>query len=177
MVDGLIRIRYSSNMVHNKTIRIISLSLLVIWMTVIFVMSAQPASDSSKTSGELVSKVIDVIYSDFESFSTEKQLTVTYNVTFIVRKVAHFFEFFVLGLFSAMAAFTFKRGSTWFKAFASALFGVVYAVVDEVHQIFVPGRACRIFDMCIDSIGCICAVVTVAIIIVVIKRKSGELNA
>lgn len=177
MVDGLIHIHYSSNMVENKTIRIISLSLLAIWMTVIFIMSAQPANESSQTSGELVSKVIDVIYSDFDSFSADKQVIVTYNVTFIVRKVAHFLEFFVLGLFSAMAAFTFKKGSTFVKAFSSILFSVVYAVGDEVHQIFVPGRACRIFDMCIDSIGCVCAVVTVAIIIVVKKRKSGELNA
>lgn len=29
----------------------------------------------------------------------------------------------------------------------------LYAVSDEIHQYFVPGRACRIFDVTIDTLG------------------------
>lgn len=32
-------------------------------------------------------------------------------------------------------------------------FGTLYAVTDEFHQMFVPGRSCEIRDMCIDSCG------------------------
>ena len=29
----------------------------------------------------------------------------------------------------------------------------LYAVSDEIHQYFVPGRACRLFDVLIDTSG------------------------
>jgi VanZ family protein len=33
-----------------------------------------------------------------------------------------------------------------------------YAVFDELHQIFIPGRSCQIKDMLIDSSGVLLAV-------------------
>ena len=33
------------------------------------------------------------------------------------------------------------------------LIGTAYAVTDELHQHFVPDRACAFTDMCIDSAG------------------------
>lgn len=29
----------------------------------------------------------------------------------------------------------------------------LYAISDEIHQYFVPGRACRVFDVLIDTSG------------------------
>lgn len=161
----------------NKKLRLTALLLLLCWMALIFILSAQPANESSQTSSKFVSKVIDVIYSDFESFSIEKQVTVTYNLTFIVRKTAHFFEYFLLGVLSVITAFTFEKGNIYLKTLGAAIFSVLYAVSDEVHQCFVPGRACRLVDMLIDSTGSICAVTLVAIIIAVKRHKSGEFNA
>lgn len=165
-------------MKRNIKVRLTVFLLLLCWMTTIFIMSAQPANESSQTSGKFVSKVIDVIYSDFENFSTERQGSITYNVTFVVRKTAHFFEYFILGILAIIAALTFEKSNTSLKALGATLFGVFYAVSDEVHQYFVPGRACRVFDICIDSMGCICAVILVVTIIHTVKRyKSGGFNA
>ena len=33
------------------------------------------------------------------------------------------------------------------------LFCVCYAISDELHQLFVPGRAGRLFDVCVDGAG------------------------
>lgn len=160
----------------NIKIRAIAAVLLALWMSVIFMMSSQPAKESSKTSGELVTKVIDFIYSDFEDFSLEQQTKITYNVTFFVRKLAHFLEYFVLGVLSAVVVFTFKTNKVCTKIITAIGFSALYAVSDEVHQHFVPGRACRLLDICIDSMGGICAIALVSLIVIV-KNKSGELNA
>lgn len=164
-------------MKSNKIIRTITLLLLFSWMTLIFVMSSQHANESSQTSGKFVLKVINVIYSDFENFSVEKQGDITNTLTFIVRKTAHFLEYFVLGALSAIAAFTFKKGSVFQKTLGAVIFSVLYAVSDELHQYFVPGRACRVFDMCVDTAGCVCAAVLIAVIIKARRRKLGEFNA
>ena len=36
---------------------------------------------------------------------------------------------------------------------------VLYAVTDELHQIFIPGRACRFFDVCVDAAGALAGIV------------------
>ena len=164
-------------MKSNKIIRVIAFLLLFSWMILIFAMSAQHANESSQTSGRFVLKVINVLYSDFENFSVEKQGNITNTLTFIVRKTAHFLEYFVLGALSAIVAFTFKKGSAFQKTIGAIIFAVLYAVSDEVHQYFVPGRACRFFDICVDALGCICAVILIAIVISAKRRKLGEFNA
>lgn len=86
----------------------------------------------------------------------------------LVRKLAHFTEFFVLGVISKL---TFKDQNGFFK---SALLGIVVASIDETIQLFVPGRAGMIKDVLIDSFGCICAVVLFAIISSIYKKGKNK---
>ena len=39
------------------------------------------------------------------------------------------------------------------KISISLLVGILYAISDEIHQKFVPGRSCQITDVMIDSLG------------------------
>ena len=58
--------------------------------------------------------------------------------------VFHFFLYFFYGA----ALFIF------FKDFKkSTLFGILYAMSDEIHQYFVPGRTCDPIDFLVDSIA------------------------
>ena len=99
-------------------------------------------------------------------------------VTVIVRKTAHFSEYFILGLLSCLTAFTYKKFSYKMMSFISFGFCVLYAASDEIHQYFVPGRACRFIDICIDAAGSAVAIIVLAVIFNFKKRhKSGELNA
>ena len=55
-------------------------------------------------------------------------------------------------------AFSIAGYADVFYAFAQALLwslaiGVIYAVSDEIHQYFVPGRSMQISDIVIDSFG------------------------
>ena len=40
----------------------------------------------------------------------------------------------------------------------SIILCIIYATSDEIHQLFVPGRACQLRDILIDSIGSITGV-------------------
>jgi VanZ family protein len=66
------------------------------------------------------------------------------GVDYVVRKLAHLTEYAVLG------ALLVRAGGREVRAF---LLGVAYAVSDEVHQHFVPGRHATPVDVAIDAVG------------------------
>ena len=72
--------------------------------------------------------------------------------SFLVRKLAHFSLLFVLGFTIYLLTKNYKR---------TFIITSLYAIGDEVHQYFVPGRSCELRDVIIDVGGCI----TVLIII------------
>ncbi len=86
---------------------------------------------------------------------------------FTLRKCAHIFEYFVLTalIFRAVkATWAISYKST---AFISAVGAFVYAISDEYHQTFVPGRHGAWQDIFIDAIG----ILALYLIIVFIQRK------
>ena len=151
--------------------KIISLSLLVFWCALIFMFSAQNADRSSETSGTVVKRIVGAVYPDYKKLSEEKQQSITDTVTVVVRKTAHFSEYFVLGVFSFLTAVAYtKRELKWRGAVAFA-FCVLYSVSDEWHQYFVVGRACRVTDMLIDSTGSLAAIILLLVITKKIKNS------
>ena len=119
-----------------KTILHILITLLL--MLFIFCQSALPAELSQQESGVVVRFLAGVT-------GLEESL-----VSFVVRKGAHFLEYLVLGisLFWTVRDPR-KRASFWIPWAVGAL----YAVTDEVHQYFVPGRSCELRDVVIDACG------------------------
>jgi len=72
----------------------------------------------------------------------------------LVRKASHFTEYAILG-FLAFRAFSTSPNPglrrRWFLA--SLILIVLYALLDEYHQSFVPSRTASIFDSLIDATG------------------------
>jgi VanZ family protein len=90
-------------------------------------------------------------------------------IHYIVRKVAHFTEYAILGFLAARAFRTSPRpaiSTRWILICATLI--VVYALMDEYHQSFVPSRTASIFDSLIDTAGGLTA------LLVVRKRQSTE---
>lgn len=85
--------------------------------------------------------------------------------SFAVRKAAHFAEFAALGfcLLPAVGENIFPRIRKRFLV-AGAI-GFLYAISDEVHQIFVPGRSCELRDICIDFAGIILGVLIARLLV------------
>lgn len=74
-----------------------------------------------------------------------------------LRFFAHMGEFMTLGALSAFLLYSFKKGGlpVLSSTLLAAVFGMLYALSDEVHQIFVDGRSFEWCDVGIDSLGCV----------------------
>ena len=115
-------------------------------MVFIFVQSALPGHVSGAESGFFVSMLHELTHVDFDVLSL------------IVRKTAHFTEYMILGISLAVNVMNWRKSKgAYLSAFAlwrtAWLIGTIYAVTDEIHQYFVPERACAVTDMLIDSAG------------------------
>ncbi|UCC80420.1 MAG: VanZ family protein [Candidatus Zixiibacteriota bacterium] len=67
-------------------------------------------------------------------------------------KMAHFGEFFVLGLLVSYSLS--KRNLSLARVFwISSCISGLYGIVDELHQFFIPGRQADGFDMLADVLG------------------------
>ncbi|MBX9139310.1 MULTISPECIES: VanZ family protein [unclassified Clostridium] len=126
----------------NKRV-IISWTLLIGWMLFIFCMSNQPAEVSTKQS-DLVIKLFSAIGIDLNTHLGSL-------ASFIVRKAAHFTEYFILYYFAILVC---KNYVDIKRARIYSLFIVLgYAITDEIHQYFIPGRSMAIRDVIIDFSG------------------------
>jgi len=129
--------------------KIIKFILLLLWMYLIFYFSNQNGADSSATSDGLVMSLVKFIDSIFPvDFSEETMNT----MAFIIRKVAHYTLYFVLGIliFELLNEHSMVLSE---KVIYSIMFCLIYACSDEIHQLFVDGRDGKIFDVFVDMFG------------------------
>ena len=127
--------------------------LAIIWMGVIFMFSAQVSDESKSSSNKVTSAVVNTVISiKKENISEEKRQKIIEDKTFIVRKTAHFTEYFILGLILILFLQT-KEKLTAKYIILAIIFCVLYATSDEIHQLFVDGRSCKIMDIIIDTCG------------------------
>lgn len=127
--------------------------LAIIWMGVIFMFSAQVSDESKSSSNKVTSAVVNTVISiKKENISEEKRQKIIEDKTFIVRKTAHFTEYFILGLILILFLQTKEKLTTKYIILA-IIFCVLYATSDEIHQLFVDGRSCKIMDILIDTCG------------------------
>ncbi len=68
----------------------------------------------------------------------------------LMDKIAHFFAFGFMAFLIFKALFGWKINRAFLLSGAIAFF---YGIVDELHQYFVPGRNCDIFDLIADLAG------------------------
>ena len=125
--------------------------LVILWMSVIFSLSAQPATQSNAVSRGFTKKIISVC--DFlDVLSDAETENIAMNINKIVRKCAHFSAYaFLAFLITALVR------SYHFRWIHSVVLAVVlsglFACTDEYHQLFVPGRSGEIRDVGIDTLG------------------------
>ena len=125
-------------------------------MVFIFVQSALPGDLSGAESNIIVDLLHELTGLDAEALSL------------FVRKTAHFTEFMILGACLAVNVRDHAEGTgrvpglpDWIAAW---IIGTAYAATDELHQSFVPDRACAFTDVCIDSAGVAAGVIIAAVI-------------
>ncbi|WP_257348292.1 VanZ family protein [Pseudalkalibacillus decolorationis] len=124
-----------------------SLIAVILWIALIFYLSHQPATMSN----ELSTGITEVIVKTVEKVIPNMDFDIR-GFNHIVRKNAHFFAYLVLGLLVINAL---RRSELYgYRSIGLALLiCVIYAISDEVHQLFIPGRSGEIRDVLIDSTG------------------------
>lgn len=152
-------------------------------MIFIFIQSAMPGDISGAESNIIVQFIAGITGWNEEALSIA------------VRKAAHFTEFFILGicLNINMRDLMNRRAKTakteadsestakaphikaWYLG-AAWLIGTAYAITDEFHQLFVPGRTYSAIDVCIDSAGVLLGVIAELIIRANHKENSKDFS-
>jgi VanZ family protein len=64
----------------------------------------------------------------------------------LIRKLAHFTEYGIL-------FWLLVRGPMAERPYLALMLCIVYALTDEGHQVFVPGRTASLYDVALDSSG------------------------
>lgn len=146
--------------------RSLSWLAVAVWMTMIFLLSAQTDNQSGNLSGGIVRWLVALVYRGFEDFSQERQMQILEVWHLLIRKGAHFTEYAVLGMLLTNALRP-CRTLCWYLP---VVISTAYALTDEIHQYFVPGRACRLLDVGIDTAGAVFGVTVFLVGISVIKK-------
>ena len=133
--------------------------LTIIWMGFIFCMSNQPANISKELSQNIENllnhtPIIGNLLSDVLNSP---------NSQFIVRKSAHIILFCLLSILCFVVIYELKR-NVKISTLVSFSITFVYACMDEIHQLFIPGRLGKINDVLIDSIGVIMGLIFINLI-------------
>jgi len=118
----------------------INIFLVIIWMLIIFLFSSFNATESSDQSGVIVKFIANL----FNINNIEL-------LSLIIRKLAHFTEYLILGLL----VINMMKDYHYSYLIISIIICIIYAISDEMHQLFVPGRSCQLTDILIDSLGSI----------------------
>lgn len=139
----------------------------IICMLIIFLFSNQVSSTSNSISKTMVEKVLKIFDKFFStSFNNENTIDM---LNYPIRKLAHFTIFFILGF--SICSFL-KELKVNKYVLISIVICLIYALFDEVHQLFINGRTAKIFDVFIDMSGVLFAIFLKKCIIS--KSKRGE---
>ena len=143
--------------------------LAIVWMCVIFVFSGQSKEESGAVSESFSYRMVSSTSFFFHlDMSDERVREVAATSEGMVRKAAHMAEYGILSVLffiwiGQWEIGFLRRGGTAFGAAA------VYAASDEIHQLFVVGRAGRFSDVCIDSAGAALGIVVFVVAVKMVK--------
>ena len=139
---------------------------VIIWMVIIFLLSAQSANDSGSLSGGITDRIYQLLNIAFPNLNIE-------TLHSIIRTLAHFTLYLVLGVLLLNALnYTEQKQSANFVL--ALLISFLYAISDEIHQVFVPGRAGQIYDVLIDFLGSLIGVNTFLMYNKFIKKRKTK---
>jgi len=144
----------------------------VVWMGFIFFMSSQPGDSSSLLSGKVAAYITTFFNKLFRSNPPQGLIDLIME-GLLVRKAAHFTEFAILGF---LVLVTLKKLKIPRFPLISGLICILYAVSDEFHQKFVPGRYPSFGDVMIDVSGAVFAILLCLIIIKIRDKGTCACN-
>lgn len=136
-------------------------------MILIFMFSAQAGRQSLELSNGLLYQIISGLLKIFNLENADVGGLTQFFSTFI-RKAAHFSIYAFLGI-SLYISLYFNDAKKVFVN--SEAISVFYAITDELHQHFVPGRDGNALDVLLDSFGALSGILIIFLILQYCKNK------
>lgn len=158
-------------------LRVIFIILILAHCLLIFVYSSQNAVESTEVSNGVVSRILYFILGRKEASYEQIKM---YDP--LIRKLAHFCIYMSMGISCGCLLCTFFSEENDSKKdrkriVLAILIGFLYSCSDEIHQMFSDGRAGRIIDVIIDTIGVANGVLIVILFLKIVKRlKTKKYN-
>ena len=120
----------------------------IVWACVIFSMSTDTFSS------EHTASVLDPMLRWLIPSITDERFDLIHHV---IRKSAHFSEYFVFCLFLYRGVRAGRKGWRWTWGVAALSLAAGYSILDEIHQAFVASRTASAYDSLLDSAGAFAA--------------------
>lgn len=150
-------------------IKLIKITLIIIWMITVFLFSSENG-EKSETTSKKVTKVVIGVVGDNEEKKNETEIK---KVDKKIRKLAHYTIYTVGGIL-IISYFQTTKKELREKVIYSVAIGAGYAVTDELHQLLVSERTARLLDVGIDTLGIITGVILYLMVIKEYKKIKGE---
>ena len=156
--------------------RVITGGLLLLCMVMIFRFSAQPASESEQVSGGVAYRIVETwSHLTGTEYTQSEMEAYADRIDYPVRKLAHMTEYGILCLLAC--AFVRGYSGNWKVCGISAVaVAALYAATDEIHQLFVPGRAGRFPDVCIDTLGAVIWLLLLIALVMVMALRFEQIS-
>lgn len=136
---------------RNIIIRTLTFMLTITVCITIFKFSSEDSGKSTGTSDFVIDCIINnnPFTKDLDKVQKEE---IKENIKMPIRKLAHFSIYTVLGIATIchMSTYSIVR---YKRIGCSLIIGMLYAISDEIHQLFVPGRSGQMTDVLIDTMG------------------------
>ena len=156
------------NILKRKTI--FKVLMCVIWLGLIFYNGTRQGEISQNASHKIIK-----VASKFMNVPSEQAVKPGIkfsDVNFYVRKNAHFFQYLILSILMCAAVSHFKLYKST-KIFLLLFLLLLFPVIDEFIQKYVPGRTSNVLDVVIDFSGGILGMLIFNIYQKVHKRRSN----
>lgn len=154
------------------TLAIILTVAVLINMAIIYFFSEESMEDSGNRSTGIVEKIMHLLHPDYDSLDWSTRMEIMASTHRLVRKLAHFAEFGLLGFLSAWLVAYVNRRKKWIRAWLEWLIPIVfcllYAISDEVHQIF-SNRGASAKDVVIDFAGAVTGILLLRAILGIVR--------
>lgn len=147
-----------------KVCRVIAVGMVLAWMMLIFGFSSQSGEESGGLSAILAKPITNLIAAWMHKDVTDALYLQVDNA---IRMAAHFSEYAVLGGLLLLAFRQFGLMMRWLPW----LIGALYAVLDEWHQSYRPGRVCDPADILLDAFGVLCGILLTQYLITIWRKK------
>lgn len=138
---------------------------------VIFCFSSENGEKSGNTSRGVMRTIIDH-YPPTKHLEEKQKEKMVEDAQPVIRKLAHFSAYTLAGINLMGFWETFRNFNKSQRIGLAFGCGVLYAITDELHQLFSAGRTARIFDVGVDSLGVLFGIGIVNFILCLVLKVS-----